>query len=137
MIRLMLRFLLLFLLFPLPALAAGISCPESVETKQELTASYGKWQPSLARKMPHYLTGYDLYDGPPEQLAQLKPDTADTNSTYTEWTFDPTARQNLFVACTYSGTYYLLIQKLPLEKLSRCRFEYDEINNFPQKLECK
>lgn len=79
--------------------AEKMTCPDSLQIKNK----------------PHRLNGVSLFQGPPQQLAELIPDTQDK----TEWTlkdYQDYAREKdlpLFLVCRYHGTDKAVTIKVP------------------------
>lgn len=98
------RFVLIPLLFS-NACAAGNSfvCPDSVRissatiTLESAPAGFDVFVPkSLVR-----LSGFNVYDGPPEQGAELKPHS--TTSRNAVWKFEGGYPQGVFLSCDYNN----------------------------------
>lgn len=65
---------------------------------------------------PLFVSGIALYDGPPEQLAELKPYNEDDNDP--TWRFLDSSKQTIFVSCNYANG--LIKLKKPIKKVKTC-----------------
>lgn len=81
----------------------SLVCPESIRvssatvTLESVPAGFDVHVPkSLLR-----LTGFNVYDGPPEQGAALKPHSEKSGNTL--WRFEGGYPQGVFVSCDYSN----------------------------------
>jgi hypothetical protein len=118
----------LLLALPVPALA-GIVCPAKIEVTQVLTASQADWKAGAAQ-LPTELAGLAVYDGPPEELAQLIHDNEkETDKTWTiSWEL-PKNPRGYWITCEYANTTVTLTRKLP-ETVTRCEVVHDRNVSF-------
>ncbi len=113
---------IIFLLISPPALASSLTCPSSIETTQTLTHSMPEWL-SQQYLLPHPLLAYQLYDGPPEEMAILKPDNGDSNQPISTWTLPAQKLRDYWVICQYTNTSVYLARKLPHDAY-RCHYTH-------------
>jgi hypothetical protein len=105
--------------------AEPITCPASVNTRQELTSPVADWT-AMKGDLPHNLAGITFYDGPPAEKASLVYDNikkvkAEQIAT---WTFDPHNARQTWIACSYAGTIIELARTLP-PQTTTCSVTYD------------
>jgi hypothetical protein len=114
---------------PVPAGAADLSCPKAIETTQKLGAPQKGWTEGTD-KLPTELSGIAVFDGPPEQMADLIPDegpkTADTVSD--TWDLPPSER-GYWVTCRYGNTTVTLTRQLP-KSVTRCEAIFEKNQSF-------
>jgi hypothetical protein len=117
----------------LPAHAASITCPAQIQVREQADAQT-PWRPFIDKvNARHFLSHVDLYDGPPEGLAQLKPDNADTDDKDPSyWSVD--ASNTLYVACNYQDTSVKYVRALPRAE-KRCTVTYAD--NTPTGIDCE
>lgn len=113
---------------PSPVLA-DVGCPMKVEVKQALAAPPSGWTAGLD-KLPTEVAGVSVFDGPPEELADLVPDdgkdAADTRSDI--WNL-PHSDRGYWVVCRYANTAVILSRKLPAA-VTRCEAVYEKQPTF-------
>jgi hypothetical protein len=111
------------------AVLADVGCPMKVEVSQSLAAPQEGWTGGQD-KLPTELAGISVFDGPPEQLADLVPDdgtdTADTRSDI--WTLAKNER-GYWLTCRYSSTTVTLTRQLPAT-VTRCEAVYEKQQSF-------
>lgn len=68
---------------------------------------------------PVWLSGFNLFDGPPEMGAQLKPQEADTHANLSVWRFSsPTP--DLWLSCDYASGLFRLAMPVK-QAVTECR----------------
>lgn len=102
------------------ALAQERYCPATISVKQEIQQVPAGWR-ALPGKPPYQLAGITFYEGPPEQMASLAPDS-ETKSANT-WHFEPSP-EGIWIACSYASTDIVVAKQLPKE-ISQCVISYD------------
>jgi hypothetical protein len=130
------------ILFPLLAFAfAAADCPAKIEVKQTLAERMPGWSVG-SDNMPHLLAGMTFFDGKPEEMASLVPDSQSVTGgrNVAVWTFGATGRA-VWVACHYAGTGIVLQRELPKNTHS-CSLTYstkETIAGLPviEKVNCK
>ncbi len=105
--------------------ADSITCPETINTRQELTAPVAGWTPMLDNA-PRSLAGITFYDGPPAEKASLAYDqiTHGKSEQVATWRFAPQTDRRIWMACSYAGTAIELTKTLP-PNISTCSVTYD------------
>jgi hypothetical protein len=105
--------------------ADSITCPETISTRQELTAPVPGWTP-MQDDTPHSLSGITFYDGPPAEKASLVYDqiTPGKSEQIATWRFAPQTGRRIWLACSYAGTAIQLTKGLP-PNISICSVTYD------------
>jgi hypothetical protein len=105
--------------------AEPITCPDSVATRQELTAPVAGWT-VMHDDTPHYLAGITFYDGPPAEKASLVYDqiTRGKGEQTATWRFAPQSDRQTWLACSYAGTAIELTRTLPPDTTA-CSVIYD------------
>ena len=112
------RFVLLLVFFSFSA-AAEVICPPELKTDQKIIDAPKGWKEHEEKMNTRQtLVNAFFYDGHPDELASLVPDTDDKAQRNT-WNFDK--KQKPFVACAYRNTYLQLIKEL---KVSKCENQY-------------
>ena len=124
------------------AAAEPVSCPETIDVRQELTTAIESWSPTLD-DAPHRLAGLTFYDGPVQDKASLISDrtTKSAGKETSVWYFKPQANRQIFMACSYSATAIVLTKPLP-PKTTSCTVTYSlnmRIAGLPviEKITCK
>jgi hypothetical protein len=111
------------------AVLADVGCPMKVEVKQALTAPPSGWTAGLD-KLPAEAAGVSVFDGPPEELADLVPDDskdgADTRSDI--WNL-PHSDRGYWLVCHYANTTVTLARPLPAT-VTRCEAVYEKQQTF-------
>ncbi len=119
-----------FTLLLAPASAfADVGCPQAVVTTQALAAPQAGWTAGLD-KLPTEVAGVSVFEGPPEEMADLVPDdgkdTADTRSDI--WNL-PQSDRGYWLVCHYSSTTVILSRQLPAT-VTRCEAVYEKQQTF-------
>ena len=113
---------------PSPVLA-DVGCPMKVEVKQALATPQSGWTAGLD-KLPTEAAGVSVFEGPPEELADLVPDdgkdAADTRSDI--WNL-PQSDRGYRLVCRYANTTVILSRQLPAT-VSRCEAVYERQQTF-------
>jgi hypothetical protein len=130
------------ILFPLLAFAfAAADCPAKIEVKQTLAEKTPGWSVG-SDNTPHLLSGMTFFDGKPEEMASLVPDSqsASGGKSVAVWAFGATGRP-VSVACHYADTGIILQRELPKSTHS-CSITYstrETIAGLPviEKVSCK
>jgi len=115
-----------------PVLAAGsttirIDCPSEIsEGALKVHAAPKGWSPSMRGRI--LLTSIDISDGPPSEMAFLKPDSTGGNKkkSFDQWNqlATPRTTHGAWIACNYGGAGAIILgQRLP-ENVSECRANY-------------
>jgi len=111
------------------AVLADVACPMKVEVKQALAAPPSGWTAGLD-KLPTEATGVSVFEGPPEELADLVPDdgkdAADTRSDI--WNL-PHSDRGYWLVCRYASTTVILSRQLPAT-VTRCEAVYEKQQTF-------
>lgn len=109
------------------ASAAGVVlvCPSGVKTKSvELDGVPPDWQP-MRTPATLALVSAGFSDGPPEQMAFLKPSTTSRKGSVHQahWRFEGAYPQGKWLVCEYEGRVVSLAQQVPAQT-SRCTVSY-------------
>jgi hypothetical protein len=111
------------------AVLADVGCPMKIEVSQSLAAPQDGWTGGQD-KLPTELAGISVFDGPPEQLADLVPDdgteTGDSRSDV--WNL-PKNERGYWLTCRYSSTTVTLTRQLPAT-VTRCEAVYEKQQSF-------
>jgi hypothetical protein len=111
------------------AVLADVSCPMKVEVTQALPAPPAGWTAGLD-KLPTEAAGVSVFEGPPEELADLVPDdgkdAADTRSDI--WNL-PHSERGYWLVCHYASTTVTLARALPAT-VTRCEAVYEKQQTF-------
>ena len=111
------------------AVLADVGCPMKVEVKQALAAPPSGWIAGFD-KLPTEAAGASVFEGPPEELADLVPDDskdgADTRSDI--WNL-PHSDRGYWLVCRYSNTTVILSRQLPAI-VTRCEAVYEKQQTF-------
>jgi hypothetical protein len=114
----------------LPTVAlADVSCPMKIDVDEKLTVPQPGWTEGLSG-LPTELAGISVFDGPPEELADLVPDdgvdAADARSDI--WNL-PKNDRGYWLTCRYSSTTVTLTRQLPAT-VTRCEAVYEKEIHF-------
>ncbi|MBC8674127.1 hypothetical protein H2136_15190 [Aeromonas hydrophila] len=105
-------------------------CPATIETRQQqLGASPGGRSPPATSRgttpaLSHRLDNLALFDGDPDERAQLKPDNGDSDALH-YWSLDRRNPRPFYLVCHYRETAITLQQALPTG-ISYCRVNQPE-----------
>ncbi len=119
-----------FTLLLAPTLAlADVGCPQAVTVTQALAMPQSGWTAGLD-KLPTEVAGVSVFEGPPEEMADLVPDdgkdAADTRSDI--WNL-PQSDRGYWLICRYSNTTVILSRQLPAT-VTRCEAVYEKQQTF-------
>jgi len=119
-----------FTLLLAPTLAfAEVGCPQAVTVTQALGVPQSGWTAGLD-KLPTEPAGVSVFEGPPEEMADLIPDdgqdAADTRSDI--WNL-PHSDRGYWLVCHYSNTTVILSRQLPAT-VTRCEVVYEKQQAF-------
>ena len=105
--------------------ADSVSCPPTVTTRQELTATPDGWK-SMLDDTPHDLAGITFYDGPPAEKVSLVYDRMDRGKGVetATWTFAAKKERPIWLTCSYAGTVVQLARSLS-PQTTNCTVVYD------------
>jgi hypothetical protein len=101
---------------------AGELCPQTLETSQAAPAPSGDYAVVVDALGPSRLTYISMFEGPPEQMADLVPDRNEAR--FAQWDF-PKSNQSAghWIGCHYSRTNLMLTRNLPAST-KRCTVTY-------------
>ena len=101
-------------------------CPATIETRQQQLGASPGWQVATRNEQgqqhqPHSppLDNLALFDGDPDERAQLKPDNGDSDALH-YWSLDRRNPRPFYLVCHYRETAITLQQALPAG-ISYCR----------------
>lgn len=101
-------------------------CPATIETRQQLLGTTQGWQAVTRNELGeqhqplrHRLENLSLFDGDPDERAQLKPDNGDSHAIH-YWSLDRHNPRPFYLVCHYQETAITLQQALPAG-LGYCR----------------
>lgn len=101
-------------------------CPATIETRQQLLGTTQGWQAVTRNELGeqhqplrHRLENLALFDGDPDERAQLKPDNGDSHAIH-YWSLDRHNPRPFYLVCHYRETATTLQQALPAG-LGYCR----------------
>jgi hypothetical protein len=124
------------------ASAKEYKCPARIEvssTEIKPVTGFEAWTDPQTK---FYIIGIDLYDGPPHEMAQLKPDNADDpdEGAPSAWTLADSAK-GFWMVCLYSDTNARLVKQLDGHEKScsvkDIRGPEDSVSSGGISLECK
>ena len=108
---------------------ADIGCPKKIEVSQSLAAAQEGWTDGR-EKLPTELAGISVFDGPPEQLADLVPDDgAESGDSRSDVWNLPKNERGYWLTCRYSSTTVTLTRPLPAT-VTRCEAVYEKQLSF-------
>lgn len=111
------------------AVLADVSCPMKIDVEEKIVAPQAGWTEGLSG-LPTELAGISVFDGPPEELADLVPDdgvdAADARSDI--WNL-PKKDRGYWLTCRYSSTTVTLTRQLPAT-VARCEAVYEKEIHF-------
>ncbi|WP_054543966.1 STY0301 family protein [Aeromonas dhakensis] len=101
-------------------------CPATIETRQQPLGTPQRWQAVTRNELGeqhqplrHRLENLALFDGDPDERAQLKPDNGDSHAIH-YWSLDRHNPRPFYLVCHYRETAITLQQALPAG-LGYCR----------------
>ncbi|WP_337077306.1 STY0301 family protein [Aeromonas dhakensis] len=94
-------------------------CPATIETRQQPLGTPQGWQAVTSNELGeqhqplrHRLENLALFDGDPDERAQLKPDNGDSHAIH-YWSLDRHNPRPFYLVCHYQETAITLQQALP------------------------
>ncbi|CAJ1899653.1 MULTISPECIES: STY0301 family protein [Aeromonas] len=94
-------------------------CPATIETRQQPLGTTRGWQAVTRNELGeqhqplrHRLENLALFDGDPDERAQLKPDNGDSHAIH-YWSLDRHNPRPFYLVCHYQETAITLQQALP------------------------
>lgn len=94
-------------------------CPATIETRQQPLGTPQGWQAVTRNELGeqhqplrHRLENLSLFDGDPDERAQLKPDNGDSHAIH-YWSLDRHNPRPFYLVCHYQETAITLQQALP------------------------
>ena len=81
------------------------------------------------------LSGYSVFDGPPEEEALLKPWSSSAKSNRSKWLFDQSVKYEVWVSCDYADGLIRLVQRVS-NPVSACTAISQKIGD-PKNLEVR
>ncbi|WP_421164343.1 STY0301 family protein [Aeromonas dhakensis] len=94
-------------------------CPATIETRQQLLGTAQGWHAVTRNELGeqhqplrHRLENLSLFDGDPDERAQLKPDNGDSHAIH-YWSLDRHNPRSFYLVCHYRETAITLQQALP------------------------
>jgi len=118
--------ILLGMLLAVPATAAGLECPASIQLHESLSSAPADGWASRIAAPERHLAGVTLFDGDPSGQASLVPtrDEALAHSGADRVaTWDLTGGGATWLACAYQDTGITLVRELPTG-YTQCRLTY-------------
>lgn len=114
--------------FALPA-AADVGCPMTIAVTQKLAAPSSGWTEGLSQ-LPTDLAGISVFEGPPEDMADLVPDESPkTPNTVSDiWELPPSER-GYWLTCRYANTTVTLTRQLP-KSVTHCEAIFEKDQSF-------
>jgi len=92
------------------AAAAAPSCPAVLESQQSLPGAPEGWSVVPLRQAQR-LMAISLFDGPPEDGAELKPEASHGGQRQV-WRFDTAAPRGIWLGCRYDGSRLMLTRRI-------------------------
>jgi hypothetical protein len=104
---------------------AGVSCPMTIAVTQQLAASTPGWTETSDEVLPTDLAGLAVFDGPPEERAQLVHDDErqSSDSATLIWNLPANPRGH-WIVCRYANTKVTLTRRLP-DAATGCQIVFD------------
>jgi hypothetical protein len=96
-----------------PAAAADFACPAVLVLHPTQKADVPDGWAVREQGETHWLDGASVFDGPPEEQADLVPDNENAAPSAAVWTLDPKSERGYWLACRYEGTETTLAAKVP------------------------
>ena len=111
------------------AVLADVGCPMKVEVKQALVAPQSGWTAGHDQ-VPTDSAGMSVFDGPPEEMADLVPDDSkDAANTRSDVWNLPQSDRGYWLVCHYANTTVTLARQLPAS-VTRCEAVYEKEQTF-------
>ena len=111
-----------------PAAITSLSCPESITTQQSGAAIDGWGVSESVPNQKHLLRAAGFSDGPPKDLAQLRPRIQSSKTgNKSIYGFEGVAADGYWLECSYNDTRVVASKKIPAE-LKSCIVTYGAEN---------
>lgn len=91
-----------------------IKCPGSVHLSSGTVDPLDvptDFRPSISKSIER-LSGYSVFDGPPEEGASLKPWSSSAKTNRSKWLFDKSVKYEVWVSCDYADGLIRLVQRV-------------------------
>ncbi|GAA5175294.1 hypothetical protein GCM10025771_07040 [Niveibacterium umoris] len=89
---------------------AATICPPQLDSNETLPQAPQAW--SVERSTtPRWLKGITVFDGPPGELASLRPEEQ-AGGRRLLWRFDSPSPRGIWIACQYDGSRLMLTRRL-------------------------
>jgi hypothetical protein len=107
------------------ATGSEVVCPFEIEVVQALREPQNEWAEG-AEPWPSELVNLAVFDGPPEELAQLIHDeeTEEGDTATIAWEFFPNEERGYWITCHYANTLVTLTRALPMS-VRRCEVVFE------------
>ncbi|WP_374401768.1 STY0301 family protein [Niveibacterium sp.] len=92
------------------AASAAPTCPATLESQQSLAAAPEGWSVVPMRQVQR-LIGISVFDGPPSEGAELKPESSHGGQRQL-WRFDTAAARGIWIGCRYDGSRLMLTRRI-------------------------
>ena len=108
---------------------ADVGCPQAVTVTQALAAPQSGWTAGLD-KLPTEAAGVSVFEGPPEELADLVPDDGkDASDARSDIWNLPQSDRGYWLVCHYANTTVILSRQLPAT-VTHCEAVYEKQQTF-------
>lgn len=110
----------------LEAVAGDVACPFEIVVEQTLAEPVEGWT-TEADPWPTELVNLSVFDGPPEELAELIfDDEVEDSETWTvSWLLQADNPRGYWIRCRYANTLVTITQQLP-EGVTRCDMVFEK-----------
>lgn len=110
----------------LEAAADDVACPSEIVVEQTLAEPVEGWTPG-ADPWPTELVNLSVFDGPPEELAELIYDdeVEDSETWIVSWLLQADNPRGYWIRCRYANTLVTITQQLP-EGVTRCDMVFEK-----------
>jgi hypothetical protein len=104
----------------------GVACPFEIEVTQTLAEPVAGWT-SEVDPWPTELVNLSVFDGPPEELAELIYDEEieDTETWTVSWLLQADNSRGYWIRCRYANTLVTITQQLPAG-VTRCDMVFEK-----------
>ncbi len=108
------------------AAAADVACPFEIVVEQTLVEPVEGWS-TEADPWPTELVNLSVFDGPPEELAELiYDDEVEDSETWTiSWLLQADNPRGYWIRCRYANTLVTITQQLPVG-VTRCDMVFEK-----------
>jgi len=115
---------------PLPVAAADTVCPFEIAVTQNLAAPIDGWTAGMD-PWPTELANISVFDGPPEELADLIYDDEieDTETWTIFWTLEADNPRGYWIRCRYANTLVTIERQLPADT-ARCEVVFEKLMSY-------